>query len=118
MSVPIHEAAEALAPFLTTGADSAMRELAGRAGSGLSRAAIRLIGKIQPLLTGSAPEVSEIEQALRAGLAEGAVSPLEVEAIVSMQNSGRDSLSIKVGDVEAGGNVNIGNTVHMRDHDG
>jgi hypothetical protein len=118
MSVPIQEAAEALAPLLSAGADAAVRELAGKAGSGLSDAAVRLIGKIRPLLKSSAPDVAEIEQALRAGLADGIVSSLDIEALVSMQSSGRDSLSIRVGNVKAGHDVNIGNTVHERNHEG
>jgi len=117
MSVPIQEAAEALAPLLSTGADAAVRELAAKAGSGLSDAAIRLIDKVRPLLKSPAPDVAEVERALRAGLADGDISPFDVEALVSMQSSGRDSLSIRVGDITAD-TVNIGNTVHERNHEG
>ncbi len=117
MSVPIQEAAEALAPLIAVGADTAARELAGRAGSGLSDAAIRLIGKVRPFLKSPAPDVAEVERALRAGLVEGAISPFDVEALVSMQSSGRDSLNIRTGNVEAGNDVNIGNTVHERNHE-
>jgi|GEM_PF-4937652 len=118
MSVPIHEAAEALAPLLSAGGDAAVRELAGKAGSGLSDAAMHLIGKIRPFLKSPTPDVAEVGQALQAGLADGAVSPRDIEALVSMQNSGRGSVSIRVGNVKAGRDVKIGNTVHERNHEG
>jgi hypothetical protein len=108
MSVPIQEAAEALVPLLSAGADVAARELAGQAGSSFSRAALRLIGKIRDTLKSPNPDVAEVENALRTGLADGTVSASEIQAVVSVQRSDGD-----IWNVSAGRDANIKNTLHV-----
>ena len=108
MSVPIQEAAEALVPLLSTGADVAVRELAGQAGSKVSRAALRLIEKIRGSLKSPAPDLAEVEEALQKGLASGIVSASEIQAFVSLQGSGRDTWNIS-----AGRDVNIKNKLRV-----
>lgn len=117
MSVPIQEAAEALSPFLSEGVDAAVRDLGAQTGSRFSSAALSLIDKLRNLLKGPTPDVAEVEQALRKGLADGVVSPAEIRGLVSMQNSGHDSWSISVGGDIKGRNVNIGNTFYEGDHE-
>lgn len=104
MTVPIHEAAEALTPLLAAGLDDAAGEVAGQG-------ALRLIDKLRTKLGGSKPEVAEVEDALRVGLADGTISAEEVQAFLAVQSSGRDSWT--VGKVEAGRDANVGNTFHI-----
>jgi len=83
MTVPIHEAAEVLTPLLSTGADVASRELASQAGSGFAKAALSVIDKLRGKAREPNPGVHEIEDALEAGLAAGAVTEAELRSLVT-----------------------------------
>ena len=104
MSAPVQEAAQALAPLLSNGADVAARELAGQAGSAFARAALQLISKLRSSLKSTEPDQAEIEDALRTGLAESKIADTEVMALVTTFRAGRDQWNVK-----AGRDVNIGN---------
>ena len=101
MTVPIQEAAEALAPLLAAGLDDAAGEVVGQG-------AMRLFDKVRGALKKSNPGVAEVEEVLRTGLADGTISADEVRGFLAAQRSGRDSWT--VGNVEAGRDANVGNT--------
>jgi hypothetical protein len=113
MSVPIQEAAEALVPLLSAGGDVAARELGRQAGSGFSRAVGRLVGKLRGSLKEPAPDVAQVEEALRKGLADGTIAVEDIQAVVALQASGRDSWNLGGSDISAGRDVNIGTSLHV-----
>ena len=100
MSVPVQEAAEALAPFLAAGGDAAMREIAKQTGTAAHKAAVRVIKAIRGSLKGGSPCPEEIENALRAGLADGTVDEAEIRTLAASINVSGDT--IQIGKVEGG----------------
>lgn len=83
MSVPVQEAAQALAPLLSAGVDAASRELAGETGSSFAKAALQVIGTLRGSARKPKPEVKDIEDSLRAGLADGTVTGAQVQTLVT-----------------------------------